>query len=125
MNNDAIRIEACSTAAGVNCPDCGGRSSRMHSSYQRLPADMPSAGRQVVLCLRVRRFICPAVTCERRTFVEQLPGKPGDTVGGRNACVRSSQRSGLRSPAGPAPGWPTSSECLSAAVRSAAGQHAA
>ncbi|MEU0843652.1 ISL3 family transposase [Streptomyces sp. NPDC005962] len=35
---------------------------------------MPSAGRRVVLCLRVRRFFCPDASWGRRTFVEQLPG---------------------------------------------------
>ncbi|MEW2709522.1 hypothetical protein AB0948_31690 [Streptomyces koyangensis] len=33
----------------------------MHSSYLRFPADVPSAGRRVVLCLRVRRFFCCCV----------------------------------------------------------------
>ncbi|WP_245606553.1 hypothetical protein [Streptomyces himastatinicus] len=46
----------------------------MHSSYLRFPADVPSAGRRVVLCLRVRRFFCAEASCGRRTFVEQLPG---------------------------------------------------
>ncbi|MFE3788027.1 hypothetical protein [Streptomyces goshikiensis] len=36
--------------------------------------DVPSAGRRVVLCLRVRRFACPVAACGRRTFVEQVPG---------------------------------------------------
>ncbi|MEW2180313.1 ISL3 family transposase [Streptomyces sp. NPDC005406] len=35
---------------------------------------MPSGGRRVVLCLRVRRFLCPAISCGRQTFVEQMPG---------------------------------------------------
>ncbi|MGW3061214.1 hypothetical protein ACWC98_35610 [Streptomyces goshikiensis] len=40
----------------------------------RFPADVPSAGRRVVLQLRVRRFACRTAGCERRTFVEQIPG---------------------------------------------------
>ncbi|MFF0561363.1 ISL3 family transposase [Streptomyces sp. NPDC004266] len=35
---------------------------------------MPSGGRRVVLCLRGRRFLCPVISCGRRTFAEQLPG---------------------------------------------------
>ncbi|MCX4672444.1 hypothetical protein OG453_38315 [Streptomyces sp. NBC_01381] len=35
---------------------------------------MPSAGRTVVLQLRVRRFTCPNTACSRRTFVEQIAG---------------------------------------------------
>ncbi|WP_405669068.1 hypothetical protein [Streptomyces sp. NBC_01166] len=38
------------------------------------PADAPSGGRRVILCLRVRRFLCPVISCGRRTFAEQLPG---------------------------------------------------
>ncbi|WP_455711435.1 ISL3 family transposase [Streptomyces hirsutus] len=74
VSDDAIRIEACSKAAGAACPDCGSESSRVHSSYLRFPADVPSGGRQVVLHLRVRRFFCPQPSCERRTFAEQMPG---------------------------------------------------
>ncbi|MFD5080001.1 ISL3 family transposase [Streptomyces sp. NPDC058371] len=40
----------------------------------RFPADVPSAGRSVVLQLRVRRFRCGNAMCPRRTFVEQIPG---------------------------------------------------
>ncbi|WP_371637690.1 ISL3 family transposase [Streptomyces zaomyceticus] len=46
----------------------------MHCSYLRFPADVPSGGRRVALCLRVRRFLCPVISCGRRTFAEQLPG---------------------------------------------------
>ncbi|MFI0710511.1 ISL3 family transposase [Streptomyces inhibens] len=74
VDNEAIRIKACSTASGSACPDCGTWSSRVHSSYLRFPADVPSAGLRVVLCLRVRRFVCPVSSCGRRTFVEQVLG---------------------------------------------------
>ncbi|MFG2212788.1 ISL3 family transposase [Streptomyces sp. NPDC048638] len=74
VNDEAVRIEACSAAVGAACPGCGCQSSRIHNSYLRFPADVPSAGRRVVLCLRVRRFFCPDASCGRRTFVEQLPG---------------------------------------------------
>ncbi|MFF3319964.1 ISL3 family transposase [Streptomyces sp. NPDC003035] len=69
-----MRIDACSTAAGAACSDCGRESSRVHSSYLRFPADVPSGGRRVVLHLRVRRFFCPEPSCERRTFAEQMAG---------------------------------------------------
>ncbi|MFF3787250.1 transposase family protein [Streptomyces sp. NPDC001933] len=74
VNNEAIRVKARCTAAGAGRPDCASRSSRIHSSYLRLPADVPSAGRRVVLSLQVRRFFCRNASCGRRTFVEQLPG---------------------------------------------------
>ncbi|MFF3720681.1 transposase family protein [Streptomyces prasinus] len=65
VNHEAVRVEARSTAAEAACPSCGSHSSRIHSSYLRFPADVPGAGRRVVLCLWVRRFFCR---------VEQLPG---------------------------------------------------
>lgn len=61
------------TASGASCPDCGTWSDRVHASYLRFPADLPSAGQRIVLSLRVRRFLCPGQPCPRRTFVEQVP----------------------------------------------------
>ncbi|WP_167518250.1 hypothetical protein [Streptomyces albidochromogenes] len=46
----------------------------MHSSYLRFPADVPSGGRRVALCLRVRRFLCPVISCGQLTFAGQLSG---------------------------------------------------
>ncbi|MGW1659350.1 ISL3 family transposase [Streptomyces atratus] len=74
VSNETIRVEARSTTTGSACSGCGNWSIRVHSSYLRFPADVPSAGRRVVLCLRVRRFACPVAACGRRTFVEQVPG---------------------------------------------------
>ncbi|MFG2174423.1 transposase family protein [Streptomyces niveus] len=56
------------------CPGRGVWSNRVHGSYLRFPADVPSAGRRVVLRLRVRRFACRDTVCPRRTFVEQIAG---------------------------------------------------
>lgn len=69
-----VRVEARCTVAGAACPGCGGWSEQEHGSYLRFPADLPSAGRRVVLSLRVRRFACAGPSCPRRTFVEQVPG---------------------------------------------------
>ncbi|WP_243879223.1 ISL3 family transposase [Streptomyces sp. KS 21] len=74
VNGEAVRILARSTVAGAVFPDCRSWSRRIHSSYLRFPADVPSGGRRVVLCLRVRRFLCPVISCGRRTFAEQLSG---------------------------------------------------
>ncbi|MET8677283.1 transposase family protein [Streptomyces sp. NPDC004647] len=69
-----MRVEARCTAAGTSCPGCGTWSVRVHGSYLRFPADVPSAGRSVVLQMRVRRFTCQNDECGRRTFVEQVAG---------------------------------------------------
>ncbi|MFF4734098.1 hypothetical protein ACFY3M_54960 [Streptomyces mirabilis] len=55
VNIATVRVDVQSTAAGVACPGCGTWSRRVHGSYLlRFPADVPSAGRSVVLRLRVR-----------------------------------------------------------------------
>ncbi|MFD5326840.1 ISL3 family transposase [Streptomyces sp. NPDC127092] len=74
VNIAIVRVDARCTAAGASCPLCGRCSDRVHGSYLRFPADVPSGGRSVVLRLRVRRFTCSNASCGRRTFVEQVPG---------------------------------------------------
>jgi len=59
--------------ASSRCPDCGHSSDAVHSYYSRWPADLPSAGQQVCLELRLRRFYCRNTDCARRTFAERLP----------------------------------------------------
>ncbi|MFD5734576.1 hypothetical protein ACFWIY_17315 [Streptomyces sioyaensis] len=46
----------------------------MHGSYLRFPRDLPTAGKLVVVSLRVRRFVGRQESCPRKTFVEQVPG---------------------------------------------------
>jgi transposase len=74
VNVEIVRVDAQSTAEGAACPGCRTWSRRVHGSYLRFPADVPSAGRSVVLRLRVRRFVCQNSACVRGTFVEQIPG---------------------------------------------------
>ena len=59
------------------CPACGHLSSRVHSHYQRLLADLPWCGTPVQIFLQVRRFHCDNPGCPRRTFVEQVPQLAG------------------------------------------------
>lgn len=55
------------------CPDCGRTSRAVHSRYERRPADLPVAGVEVGLTLRLRRFFCRNAGCARHTFAERLP----------------------------------------------------
>lgn len=61
-----------SSAAGVECPACGGGSVRVHSRYTRTLADLPLSGCPVQLKLLVRRFRCDRELCTRRIFSERL-----------------------------------------------------
>ncbi|MFC8146797.1 transposase family protein [Streptomyces paradoxus] len=74
VNIAIVRVDARCTADAAACPGCGVWTSRVHGSYLRFPADVPSAGRKVVLRLRVRRFACRNTVFPRRTFVEQIAG---------------------------------------------------
>ncbi len=68
-----ITVTACATSKTAVCPACQQSSSRLHSFYTRMPADLPVSGQAVRLSLRVRRFRCQNQACQKRTFVEPLP----------------------------------------------------
>ena len=70
---DFLHIAAHGTRPGGRCPDCGLASRTVHSHYRRHPADLPSLGRRTRVTLRVRRFYCCNVRCERTTFAKRLP----------------------------------------------------
>jgi transposase len=65
-----VKIHA--TSAIGACPCCGMMSERVHSRYDRRLADLPMAGRRVVLVLQARRFRCDGVQCARRIFTERF-----------------------------------------------------
>src|ERR1700674_1527816 len=68
---EIIHLTVRCEAAGASCPDCGFWSEAFHSGYERHLGDLPIAGRQAVVDLRVRRFRCYQPECRRKTFVEQ------------------------------------------------------
>lgn len=68
-----VEIFAASDRGSAKCPDCGTSSSRVHSYYDRSPADFPVPAGCVRLHLRVKRFRCQNETCSRATFVEVFP----------------------------------------------------
>lgn len=55
------------------CPLCQQPSERVHGHYGRTVADLPCAGRRVILALTVRKFVCSTPTCSRQIFTERLP----------------------------------------------------
>jgi hypothetical protein len=65
-----VQVRARSREAG--CPRCGAISRRVHSRYWRLVRDVATAGREVLLRVRVRRFFCDHTGCGARTFAEQF-----------------------------------------------------
>ena len=69
-----MELVARTTTRKAACPGCGTVSARVHGGYRRRLADLAVAGREVVIDLAVRRFLCPVPECNRRTFVEQVDG---------------------------------------------------
>jgi transposase len=61
-------------ATSMPCPECHQLSARIHGSYQRTVADLPCAGRNVLLLLTVRKFVCSTPSCPHKIFTERLPG---------------------------------------------------
>ena len=61
-------------APSMPCPECHQLSARIHGSYQRTVADLPCAGRNVLLMLTVRKFVCSTPACSHKIFTERLPG---------------------------------------------------
>src|SRR6266568_6471779 len=57
----------------ATCPLCQQPSERVHGTYGRTVADLPCAGRHVILALSVRKFVCRTPTCPRQIFTERLP----------------------------------------------------
>ena len=51
----------------------GAVSRRVHSRYERRLLDTPIGGREVVICLVVRRFLGLSPECAKVTFAEQVP----------------------------------------------------
>ena len=68
-----IVFSVSSTNPVSQCPCCQTISERIHSSYQRHPADLPIVGHTVRLDISVRRFFCDNDRCERSIFAERMP----------------------------------------------------
>jgi transposase len=76
ITEEQITVSASSQAQQAVCPTCQSLSRRVHSYYNRSPADLPSLGRPVRLVLHVHRFRCQNQQCPRQTFAERLSEVP-------------------------------------------------
>lgn len=82
-----VVIRAAVQVERASCPACAAIARRVHSSYRRCLVDPPMGGRQATIELTVRRFFCDNNACERRTFVEQVPGLT-TPFGGRTSMAQ-------------------------------------
>jgi transposase len=74
LEKQVLTLVLASTQPTRCCPVCSQPSSRIHSRYMRILADLPCQGRLVRLQIEVRRFRCVEPTCRRATFAEQFSG---------------------------------------------------
>ncbi|MFI1651345.1 transposase family protein [Streptomyces avidinii] len=65
-----VDVVAKGRAAGSTWTDCGCFSDRVHDRYRRRLKDLPLAEQGFAIRLTVRRFICGAADCPRRTLAE-------------------------------------------------------
>jgi len=73
LDGNTVTLTVAVKGANARCPLCQHRSTRVHSRYQRMVADLPVSGREVAVVAQVRRFRCLASSCPRRIFAERLP----------------------------------------------------
>ncbi len=70
---NVITMVVRTTASEARCSLCESPSTKMHSRYTRLLADLPWMGHAVRLKLSLRRFFCQNPECQRKIFAERLP----------------------------------------------------
>ncbi|MCB0141929.1 MAG: ISL3 family transposase [Caldilineaceae bacterium] len=75
MEEDQQRVvlEVIARQTNPACPTCEMRSTRVHSRYRRMLADLPWADTAVRLHLHVRKCFCANPSCAQRIFSERLP----------------------------------------------------
>jgi transposase len=73
LDGETVTLHLAASARFARCPLCTRRSKRVQSVYHRTVADLPLAGRRLLLRLRVRRFRCGARRCPRAIFAERFP----------------------------------------------------
>jgi len=71
-NADRVIVVARTRAPTACCPVCQQPSSRVHSKYRRILADLPWSATPVTLQVHVRRFVCANRDCMRTIFCERL-----------------------------------------------------
>ena len=73
VESETVSISVTCTNQKSVCPHCQTLSDRIHSHYQRHPADLPLAGHTIRLDITVPRFFCDSHQCEASTFAERMP----------------------------------------------------
>ncbi len=73
VHEQTVIVYLHATSPTAACSQCGTAGSRVHSRYSRTIADLTFGGRNLVLRLLVRKWICPEASCSRHIFAECFP----------------------------------------------------
>ncbi|WP_406360424.1 ISL3 family transposase [Streptomyces sp. NBC_01544] len=93
---DAVVVTARTRDVAVPCPACRTPTAKVHGYHRRTVTDVPVDGRPIVVHLRVRRLVCPALGCRRQTQVaRELCGRAAARLAGLMA-VPVSRSTALR-----------------------------
>lgn len=71
VTEKSLVVNVACTFPCAPCPLCGQASERIHGAYARTVADLPCAGRRVILEYTVRKFVCGSACCPRKIFTER------------------------------------------------------
>ena len=127
---NVITMVVRTTASEAKCSLCENTSTKVHSRYTRLLADLPWMGCAVRLKLHLRRFFCENPDCQRQIFAERLPSMVapyarrtlrlhelltliGFAVGGEAGEIRWWRHEAFHQPRYPAPADPHGAGSLS------------
>lgn len=73
FKDDKVVIQGQVRKKNACCPLCGKQSSRApHSSYRRRLSDLEVSGKQLDLNIRVRKYFCTNLSCEKKIFSEDI-----------------------------------------------------
>src|SRR5260370_39430673 len=73
VHDQTITVHLHTTSPTAVCPQCGTAGSRVHSRDPRTIADVAFGGRNVVVKLLARKWICPEASCSQHLFAERFP----------------------------------------------------
>lgn len=72
LEGQCLIIEASAFQPHSTCPVCGCNSSRIHSKYIRMLADLPASGYIVKVTVLSRKYFCDNPECLRKIFTERF-----------------------------------------------------
>lgn len=70
--DDEIHIWVKSKRKVLECPYCGKKSKKTHSTYRRTIQDLPISGKKVYIEITSRKMFCRNADCAHKTFAEKF-----------------------------------------------------